>query len=165
MINTGNYAGENEYINSCIKFNCNICIYKKDKHNNDYNIYNYKFESIYSNYEKYNPFWLIILLGWINNNHFELLLPYNLSKEEYPIEFKILDNKIKISDKNKNKNNIYDNNKYGSEQENKNVKQKKHNKKKEKNLYTIKMNTLINVIIIKMQKIKKITIQIKKINC
>lgn len=42
---------------------------------------------------------LIIILGWVNNNHFQLLLPFSLINEEYPIEFK-------MQDINKNKSDI-----------------------------------------------------------
>ena len=102
-------AGECEYINSCIKFKYNICIFKMDIHKEDYSIYNYKFEWIHSNYEYYNPYLPIILLGWGNNKHFELL-PFNHTNAEYPIEFKIQDINKNKSDINKNALKKYYNN-------------------------------------------------------
>lgn len=45
---------------------------------------------------------LIIIIGWVNNNHFQLLLPFSLTNEEYPIEFKIQDINKNKSDTNIN---------------------------------------------------------------
>ena len=36
--------------------------------------------------EVLNPFLPTITIAWMNNNHYELLLPLNLNNIEYPIE-------------------------------------------------------------------------------
>ena len=53
IIHTGEYVGEYEIINTCIAFRCNICIYKFDESKNEY-----IFETIRSNQEQYNLFYL-----------------------------------------------------------------------------------------------------------
>ena len=37
-----------------------------------------------------NPFIPIILIAWINENHYELMLPNNLQIEDIPLEYNIL---------------------------------------------------------------------------
>ena len=83
IIHTGGYVGGYEIINTCIAFRCNICIYKYDDNMNEY-IY----ETIKSNQDQYNPFLPTILIAWINNNHYELLLPKTINYENLPIEYK-----------------------------------------------------------------------------
>ena len=36
--------------------------------------------------DQFNPFYPIILIGWENQNHYELLLPKTLNENELPIE-------------------------------------------------------------------------------
>lgn len=93
LIKTGTYIGEYEIINTCMDFRCNIVIYKLDIESKGKQIYN--FETIRSNIEDLNPFIPIILIAWINNNHYELLFPNCLSKEEIPIEYNLLNTTIK----------------------------------------------------------------------
>ena len=67
------------------------------------NIKTYKYETLKSNEDYLNPFLLIILIIWINNNHYELLLPLNMNIYQYPLEYNNkLYNKNKIINKNKN---------------------------------------------------------------
>lgn len=84
IIKTGTYIGEYEIINTCLEFRCNICLYKLEKDKNNNLIY--KFETLKSIQERFNPFIPIILFAWVNNNHYELLIPIDLSLEEYPLE-------------------------------------------------------------------------------
>ena len=83
-----------------MEFKCNIVIYKLEIDSKGELIY--KFETIRSNIANYNQFIPIILIAWINNNHYELLLPNGLNEEEIPIEYNLLNANIKSSlDENK----------------------------------------------------------------
>ena len=87
IILTGSYVGEYEIINTCIEFRCNICIYKLDRDNKSNIIYT--FETIRSNQVLINPFLPTILLTWVDNNHYEILLPTNMptnATNDLPIE-------------------------------------------------------------------------------
>ena len=71
---TGNYAGQNEIINTCISCKINICIYKNNDISKNKQNYSYSYETLISDqldYNQYNPFNPTVLIGWINNNHFE----------------------------------------------------------------------------------------------
>ena len=104
LIKTGTYIGEYEIINTCMEFKCNIVIYKLEIDNKGELIY--KFETIRSNIANFNPFIPIILIAWINNNHYELLLPNGLNEEEIPIEYNLLIANLKSSlDENKSQSN------------------------------------------------------------
>ena len=69
MINTGTYAGQYEIINTCIKFKCNICIYRQENHNDNYTEFVYKYETLISESDLYNPFYALILIGWSSEIH------------------------------------------------------------------------------------------------
>ena len=75
---TGTFAGQYELINTSILYNCNIIVYRNNKYNiNDKN-YTFTFETIINKYnDSINPFAPIILIGWVNNNHYVLLVPKN----------------------------------------------------------------------------------------
>ena len=38
-----------------------------------------------------NPFLPTILIAWVNQNHYELLLQKNMDLDDYPIEMKIIE--------------------------------------------------------------------------
>ena len=96
LVLTGCYAGQYEIINASILYNCNIVIYRNDNFNDDDKNYNFHFETIINQYsETINPFIPIILIGWVNNNHYVLIFPKN-----YPI------NLTQNKDKNINNKNI-----------------------------------------------------------
>ncbi len=89
LIFTGNYAGQYEIINTSIILNCNIVIYKNENLNTNSKDYNLEYETIINKYDEFiNPFKPIILLAWINNNHYILLIPNNIN-----IDFKNYVNK------------------------------------------------------------------------
>ena len=39
--------------------------------------------------EVFNHFFPTILIAWVGNNYYQLLLPINLNLNKYPIEYKI----------------------------------------------------------------------------
>ena len=89
LILTGCYAGEYEIINASKIYNCNFIIYKNENYNNNDITYNFIFETIINQNEHYlNPFKPIILLGWVNNNHYVLLLPKTTILELTPLEYR-----------------------------------------------------------------------------
>ena len=102
---TGTYAGQYELINTSLLCNCNIIVYR----NNHYNIkdrnYNFTFETIINKYDDIiNPFSPIILLGWVNNNHYVLLVPKNFQINN--VDNNIRNNNINTFKKGDNKNTI-----------------------------------------------------------
>ena len=117
LIMTRNYAGQYEIINTCISCKINICIYKNNDISNDKKKYSYSYETFISDqidYNQYNPFIPTVLIGWINNNHFELLVPTN-TDIEMPVEFQMsknhnstnnseISNKIEVECSNRNDN-------------------------------------------------------------
>ena len=74
MILAGTSVGHNEIINAFIVLQCNFVIYRNENfYTNNNNIF--EIETIINKYDKHiNPFLPIILLPWVNNNHFILLL-------------------------------------------------------------------------------------------
>ena len=96
--------GEYEINNACIDLRINICIYRLNENLSIKNNYIFNYETCKSNGEELNPYLPIILIVWIRNNHYELLLPNNLNKYAYPIELyklKINTNNVKIPNINK----------------------------------------------------------------
>ena len=82
LILTGCYAGEYEIINASKIYNCNFIIYKNANYNYNDKNYNFVFQTIINqNEHSLNRFKPIILLGWVNNNHYVLLLPKNTNLE------------------------------------------------------------------------------------
>ena len=76
MILAGTSVGHNEIINAFIVLQCNFVIYRNENFFTNNNIF--EIETIINKYDKYiNHFLPIILLTWVNNNHFKLLLPKN----------------------------------------------------------------------------------------
>ena len=107
IIKTGSYVGQYEIINTCIKLKCNIAIYNLSSNYLDYDNYHYIYETIISYNESFNPFSPLILIGWVNQNHYEILFPKQLNNEDYPLEFYTLnDNFEKSPEKKINKHNI-----------------------------------------------------------
>ena len=80
---TGTFAGQYEIINTSLLYNCNIIIYRNNNYTDQDQNYSFQFETIINKYSNYiNPFASIILLGWVNNNHYVLLFPKkNITKE------------------------------------------------------------------------------------
>ena len=74
MILAGTSVGHNEIINAFIVLQCNFVIYRNENfYTNNNNIF--EIETIINKYDKHiNPFLPIILLPWVNNNHFILIL-------------------------------------------------------------------------------------------
>ena len=75
LIITGTYAGHYEIINASLLLNVNFIIYRNQNfsENNNYNNI-FTFETIINKYDsQLNPFIPIIILAWVNNNHFILL--------------------------------------------------------------------------------------------
>ena len=57
--------------------------------------FTYKFKTIISdqeNYNDYNLFNPILLIGWVNSNHYELLIPIE-AYIDIPIEYQLKNNK------------------------------------------------------------------------
>jgi len=124
---TGTFAGQYEIINAAINLNCNIVIYTNHNFNDHSKKYTFIYETTISPQDQLNPFVPIILIGWVNYNHFILLFPkdfptnlveniniFNLSqripKKENNNNISKLPN-IQINEKTKNKddNQIIDN--------------------------------------------------------
>ena len=79
---TGTFAGQYELINTSILYNCNIIVYRNNKYNIDDKNYTFTFETIINKYDdSINPFAPYILIGWVNNNHYILLVPKKFSIE------------------------------------------------------------------------------------
>ena len=99
---TGIFASQYELINTSILYNCNIIVYRNNQYNiNDKN-YKFSFETIINKYnDNINPFSLIILIGWVNNNHYILLVPKNFQKNK--VDFNITNKYINSSKKGDNK--------------------------------------------------------------
>ena len=77
LIITGAFVGQYELINFASKFKINICIYKLIDISDDLSKYKFQYETIISDqtdYNIYNPFLPILLIGWRNDNHYELLI-------------------------------------------------------------------------------------------
>jgi len=89
---TGAFIGQYEIINTCKALRCYVSIYNLNTNADNYDIFNYKYETMVTSNDIYNPFWPIILIGWVNHNHYELLLPVNMKEEEYSIEMYFLNN-------------------------------------------------------------------------
>ena len=65
------------------------------------------YKTIISNNEFFNPFSPTILIGWANQNHYELLLQKDINNEDHLIELYILNDNYDKSDKKSiNKSNI-----------------------------------------------------------
>ena len=80
LVLTGNYAGQYQIINSSILFNCNIVIYRNENLNTNSKYYNLEYQTITNKYDEFiNLFKPNILLVWINNNHYILLIPNNIN--------------------------------------------------------------------------------------
>lgn len=97
LIMTGSYASQYEIINICLACKINVWIYKiKDISANELkNSYNYETKiSAQEDYNQINPFLPILLIGWINENHYELLIPKNIKNFKYHIEYNIKKNSL-----------------------------------------------------------------------
>ena len=92
IIFTGAYIGQYEIINTCKALNCNVCIYNLNTSADNYDVFNYNYETMITGNDKYNPFLPTILIGWANHNHYELLMALNMKEEEYPIGNYLLNN-------------------------------------------------------------------------
>ena len=92
IILTGSYIGQYEIIKTCIENRGNIIFYRRDNISFDKKNYLYKYETLISDNENFNPFITTIIIGWANDNHYELLMPIGLTIEEYPIEYKFSNN-------------------------------------------------------------------------
>jgi hypothetical protein len=97
IIKTGSCIGQYEILNTCIKLKINICIYKLETESSNYNKFSLKYETFLADNDTYNPFNPTILIAWISQNHYELLLPKNVDKEEYPAELYLLDNEFNLN--------------------------------------------------------------------
>ena len=79
---TGTFAGQYEIINTSLLYNCNIIIYRNNNYTDQDQNYSFQFETIINKYSNYiNPFASIILIGWVNNNHYVLLFPKKISQK------------------------------------------------------------------------------------
>ena len=79
---TGTFAGQYEIINTSLLYNCNIIIYRNNNYTDQEQNYSFQFETIINKYTNYiNPFASIILIGWVNNNHYVLLFPKKISQK------------------------------------------------------------------------------------
>ena len=129
LILTGNYAGQYEIINTSILFNCNIIIYRNNNYNMNDKRYNFNFETIINKKEDIlNPFAYIILLGWVNNNHYVLLYPKNFSLNSMTNKI-MINNNISIK-KGDNIINISNSQKIQSQTPKKNLRNSKGNENK-----------------------------------
>ena len=72
---TGTFAGQYEIINAAIILNCNIVIYANNHFNDNNTKFTFIYETTISPQDQLNPFAPIILIGWVNDNHFILLFP------------------------------------------------------------------------------------------
>lgn len=76
MILTGSLVGEYEIINAAGLLNINIVIYTNLNYSIMDNIFDIKFEKLYSkNNCILNSFIQTILIGWVNRNRFILIMP------------------------------------------------------------------------------------------
>jgi hypothetical protein len=100
MILTGSFAGEYEIINTAGLLNLNIFIYTNLNYSNSDDKFEFQFENLYTKKNsKLNPFIPTILIGWVNSNHFVLIIPKTITSKEIPVELNI----ITINKKNINK--------------------------------------------------------------
>ena len=130
LIMTGSFVGQYELINFASKFNINIRIYKLIDISDDQSKYKFQYETIISdqtNYNIYNPFLPILLIGWRNENHYELLMPKNLNVHEFPEEHVI-----------NNINEIYNNSNININTNKENKKENDSNKLNSKYEYELK---------------------------
>ena len=99
IIYTNEYTGEYKIFNVCLKLYINICINKIIDYSTDYLKYEYEFKALKSNRENYNPFIPLTLIGWINNNQYELLLSINIKHNNLynPLANNIVNNNISYS--------------------------------------------------------------------
>ena len=118
MIITGNFAGEYEIRKLSEILHCNIIIYTNFNFAEKDMSFNFEFETIISPNNQINPFYPIILMGWVNNIHYILIFPIDypdnlicdlIINEEENIIQNYTDNKKPIVPFN-NKLNIYNNN-------------------------------------------------------
>ena len=80
LVLTGNYAGQYQIMYSSILLNCNIVIYRNENLNSNSKYYNLEYQTIINKYDEFiNLFKPNILLVWINNNHYILLIPNNIN--------------------------------------------------------------------------------------
>ena len=77
LIITGTFAGQYELLNASMLLNCNIIIYKNENYDHSGITYNFIYETVISADDVLNPFKHLILIGWVNNNHYILLYPKN----------------------------------------------------------------------------------------
>ena len=94
LIYTGSYAGQYEFIKASNLWKINICVYNMEITSKDNKTFKYKFETIISdqeNYNEYNPFIPTLLIGWVNSNHYELLIPID-TYIDIPIEYQLKTN-------------------------------------------------------------------------
>ena len=106
------YIDQIEIINTCKTLRCKVCIYNLNTNFDNYDVFNYNYETMVTINDIYNQFWPTILNRWVNHNHYKLLSPVNMKEEEYPIEKYLLkNNKLNISLPPKNNNFINTNTK------------------------------------------------------
>ena len=87
MILTGSFAVEYEIINAAGLLNINIVIYTNLNYSVSDDLFEFEFENLYTkNNTIFNPFIPTILIGWVNRNHFVLIMPKGISPKELPIE-------------------------------------------------------------------------------
>ena len=87
MILTGSFAGEYEIINAAGLLNISIVIYTNLNYSDSDDLFEFEFENLYTkNNTIFNPFIPTILIGWVNRNHFVLIMPKGISPKELPIE-------------------------------------------------------------------------------
>jgi hypothetical protein len=75
MIITGNFAGEYEIRKLSEILHCNIIIYTNYNFSEIDKSFNFEFETIISPINQINPFYPIILMGWVNYIHYILIFP------------------------------------------------------------------------------------------
>lgn len=95
LIYTGSYAGQYVFIKASNLWKINICVYNMEITSKDKKNFKYKFETIISdqeNYNDYNPFSPTLLIGWVNSDHYELLIPLD-TYIDIPIEYQLKTNK------------------------------------------------------------------------
>ena len=71
----GTFAGEYEIINTSQILNCNLVIYRNPNFNHNLKLYKFEYETIIAENYIINPFKPIILIVWVNNNHYTLIIP------------------------------------------------------------------------------------------
>ena len=75
MIITGNFAGNYEIVKMSQILHCNIIIYNNFNFSEEDEKFKFDYETMISDNDILNPYYPIILIGWVNNIHYILIFP------------------------------------------------------------------------------------------